>query len=487
MARPALNPKLPLTFLILAIVMRGISAEAAPWDRLQDQFLGKALQAADSVGVEVVALPSGQVHWSHRALEPLIPASLLKIATSYAALKTLGPNHRFRTALHAAAAPRGGTLSGDIWLKSEGDIFWTVDRAATLATQLRAKGIETVRGRVLVDNSYFSPPSERVCLDEGCEDSYNPSISSSAIEFNTVLLRVSPSASVGKPPRVEWLPRGRFVQVINEARTAPNKAKSTLGVQLLEPDPRGNMRFRLSGKLPMSPAAVVEKRYSVPNPSAFLAAVFTSVLESSGIRVEPGTTRAVPPKAMPAEAKVLAEDLSPTLAETIHGLNRHSNNFMAEMLLRSLGASALGPPGTEAKGIAAVNTVLQSLGATTAACVLKTGSGLSRECRMSPRALSRILVSACSDPTSGPVFMESLAVNGEEGTLRRRLSRSAVTIRGKTGTLRDVVGFAGYVSSPDRPSYGVVILLNGVRDLRKAKEAMDSFLEDLALSGPSPT
>lgn len=487
MARPTPNHNLPLAFLTLAIVLRGISAEAAPWDRIQTQFLDKALQAVDSVGIEVVALPSGQVHWSHGALEPMIPASLLKIATSYAALKTLGPNHRFRTALHAAAAPQGGILSSDIWLKSEGDMFWTVDRAAGLAAQLRAKGVETVRGRVLVDNSYFSPPSERVCLDERCEDSYNPSISGSAIEFNTVLIRVSPSTSVGKPPVVDWLPRGRFVQVINEAKTAPKKAKSTLGLQPLEPDPRGSMRFRLSGRLPVSPAAVVEKRYSVANPSAFLAAVFTSVLESSGIRVEPGATRPDSPKTMPAEAKVLAEDLSPTLAQTIHGLNRYSNNFMAEMLLRSLGASALGPPGTEAKGIAAVNKVLQSLGATTAACVLKSGSGLSRECRMSPRTLSRILVSAYSDPTSGPTFMESLAVNGEEGTLRRRLNRSAVTIRGKTGTLRDVVGFAGYVSSPDRPSYGVVILLNGVRDPQKAKEAVDSFLESLALSGPWPT
>jgi len=487
LARPTPDPKLLLTFLALAIVLRGISAEAASWDLIQAQFLGKASQAADGIGVEVVALPSGQVHWSHRALEPMIPASLLKIATSYTALKTLGPNHRFRTALHAAAAPQGGTLSSDIWLKSEGDIFWTVDRAAILASRLRAKGVETVRGRVLVDNSYFSPPSERVCLDDRCVDSYNPSISGSAIEFNTVVLRVSPSASVGRPPLVEWLPRGRFVQIINEAKTAPKKDKSTFGMQLLEPDPQGNMRFRLSGRLPASPAAVVEKRYSVANPSAFLAAVFTSLLEGSGIRVEPGAAGAVSPKVVPAEAKVLAEDLSPTLAETIHGLNRHSNNFMAEMLLRSLGASALGPPGTEAKGIAVVNKVLQSLGATTAACVLKSGSGLSRECRMSPRALSRILVSAYSDPISGPAFMESLAVNGEEGTLRRRLSRSAVTIRGKTGTLRDVVGFAGYVSSPDRPSYGVVILLNGVRDLRIAKEAVDSFLENLALSGPSPT
>ena len=486
MERLTLSSIFLLSFLAIAVAPNAVSAHAVPWELNQTQFLDKAGRAAGSVSVEVVSLPSGRVQWSHRAQEPMIPASLLKIATSYAALKTLGPNHRFRTALHAAATPKGGTLHCDLWIKSEGDIFWTVDRAASLASQLRAMGVETIRGRVLVDNSYFSPPSERVCLDDNCADSYNPLISGSAIEFNSVLLRVSPSSSVGRPPLVEWLPRGRFVQVTNEARTAPKRTRSTLGVQLLEPDPQGNMRFRLSGKLPMSPAAVVEKRYSVANPSAFLAAVFTSVLEGSGIRVEPGAAKAVSPEAMPAEARILAEELSPTLAETIHGLNRHSNNFMAEMLLRSMGAQALGPPGTEAKGIATVNKVLQSLGASTATCLLKTGSGLSRECRMNTHALAKILVNAYCDPTCGPIFMESLAVSGEAGTLKRRLSRSAVTIRGKTGTLRDVVGFAGYVSAPAQPIYGVVLLLNSVHDLQKAKEAVDSFLENLALSGPSP-
>lgn len=485
MAKASLRAALASLFAAFALAGSVVGAHGALWDEFQTQWLTQARNAAGSVSVEVLALPSGRILWSHRAHEPMIPASLLKIATSYAALKTLGPGHRFRTALYSVAAPKDGTLAGDIWIKSEGDIFWTVDGAVTLVSRLKARGIEAVGGRVLVDNTYFSPPSERICLDDRCEDAYNPSLSGTAIEFNSVVLRIRASPTVGRPPLVEWLPRGRFIQVINEARTAPKKAGASLTVKMLDSEPQGPLRFHLSGRLPVTPACAVEKRYSVPNPPVFLAAVLTTILESAGIRVGSGPTPASPSGAMPKGARLLAEVLSPPLAETLHGLNRHSNNFMAEMLLRSMGAAVLGPPGTEAKGIATINQVLQGLGAPATHCFLKTGSGLSRECRMSAHALAKILVSAYGDPELGKVFMESLAVNGEEGTLKRRLSRSPVIVRGKTGTLRDVVGFAGYVSAPDRPLYGVVVLLNGVHDLAKAKEAVDALMEKLALSGPS--
>jgi D-alanyl-D-alanine carboxypeptidase/D-alanyl-D-alanine-endopeptidase (penicillin-binding protein 4) len=464
--------------------MNPLTALAATWEQIQAKFLEKAGLAAEEFGVEITSLPAGRIVWSHRAQEPLIPASLLKIATSYAALKTLGPAYRFRTAAWAVCSPQGGILPCDIWLRSEGDYFWTVERATELALQLKAKGVHIIRGRILADNSYFAPPSERVCLDESCEDAYNPTISGTALEFNTVVLRIRPALAVGKPPRVEWYPPGRFVQVNNLAKTAPKRAQSTLSVRRMESSREGASIFQLAGRLPLSSGMVLEKRYNVDSPATSVAAAFTAILEGVGVQVESGLGKPVHPEVVPKEARILVEVLSPPLAETIYGLNRHSNNFMAEMLLRSMGAVTLGPPGTEVKGLATLNNVLKTMGAPTSDCVLKTGSGLSRACRMSPRSFGTILVNAFSDGTAGPGLVESLAVNGQEGTMKRRLSRSAVTIRGKTGTLRDVVGFAGYVSGAGRPTYAVVIMLNGVHQTLKAKEAIDTLLEDLGLYGP---
>lgn len=415
----------------------------------------------------------------------MIPASLLKIATSYAALKTLGPTHRFKTALWATGMQHEGVLHSNVWLRSEGDIFWTFDRATELALKLKERGIHTIRGRVRVDDSYFSPPFERVCLDDACEDFYNPMVSGTAMEFNSVVLRVQPSSAVGKPPQVEWFPPGRYIQLTNLSKTGPRRSKNTLTVRELDPGQNGMMRFQVSGKLPLSSGMGLERRYTVADPSTFLAAAFTAALEQADIHIEDDATSAIGREPVPAGAKIMAESLSATLAETIYGLNRHSNNFMAEMLLRSLGAASMGTPGSEFKGIVTMNKVLKSLGAPTGECDIRTGSGLSRACRLSPQTLGRVLVSAYSDGLAGPPFMESLAVNGQEGTLRRRLSNSSVIVRGKTGTLRDVVGFAGYVSSGGHTPLAVVAMLNDVHQLQKAKEALDSFLENLALSAPS--
>jgi serine-type D-Ala-D-Ala carboxypeptidase/endopeptidase (penicillin-binding protein 4) len=458
---------------------------AATWSQLQGQFLEKAAQSAGSVGVHVAALPSGRVLWSHQANEPMIPASLLKVATSYAALKTLGPAHRFKTGIWATSPPHEGILPSGIWIRSEGDIFWTFDQAKELALKIKERGIRIIRGSIRVDDSYFTPPFERVCLDDACEDLYNPMVSGTAMEFNSVVLRARPSTTVGKPPQIEWFPPGRFIQFTNLAKTGPRRSKNTLSVRQLAVGPNGVMRFQVAGRLPVSAGLGLERRFTVADPSIFVAAAFSTALEQAGIRVEDGASGSMGPAPIPPGAQMLAETLSTPLAETIYGLNRHSNNFMAEMLLRSLGAVTMGFPGSESKGIVAVNKILKAMGAPAGQCEMKTGSGLSRACRVSPFALSKVLVGAYSDAVAGPAFLESLAVNGQEGTLRRRLSNSSVLVKGKTGTLSDVVGFAGYVSSGGRAPYAVVVMLNEVHQVQKAKEALDSFLENLALCAPS--
>ncbi|HYA43387.1 MAG TPA: D-alanyl-D-alanine carboxypeptidase, partial [Syntrophobacteraceae bacterium] len=79
-------------------------------------------------------------------------------------------------------------------------------------------------------------------------------------------------------------------------------------------------------------------------------------------------------------------------------------------------------------------------------------------------------------------FISSLAVNGEKGTLMRRMHKPGLTVKGKTGTLNDVIGFAGYVSGPSGKTFAVAIILNEVRDRFKARQALDSVLEQVAFS-----
>jgi serine-type D-Ala-D-Ala carboxypeptidase/endopeptidase (penicillin-binding protein 4) len=452
--------------------------EAAPC--LLQSSLVRLQKTAGRVGVQVVAIPSGRVLFAHRAQETFVPASVVKLFTSYGALKQLSPQHRFSTTLWVREKPQGSVIPGDLWLRSEGDPFLLADRMSSLARQLRDSGIKGVQGGIYADNSYFEPQTEQICLDGNCQDAYNPVLSATSMDFNTIVFQLRPAPKTGGPVQVEWFPRGDYVSLNNLATTSSRSPQTPLKVQSLGMTQDGRERYRITGKLPMGSGSSQDYRVNIQDPGAFVARSLRAVLQESGIQV---VGKAVRRGTVPAGATILVSTESPPLAEMIHGLNRYSNNFMAEMLLRSLGGCGLGPPGTAAKGLAVLGKTLREIDIPEREVQLHSGSGLSRRCLASPQAFCRVLLKAYGDPSVGREFFASLAVNGQEGTLRNRLVRTDTAIRGKTGTLNDVVAFSGYVADPTGELCAVTILLNQVTNLVEAREALDSFLEDVAALG----
>ncbi len=448
---------------------------------LQTSF-NRLQKAAGQVGVEVVAVPSGRVIYADRSRETFIPASLVKLFTSYGALKLLGADHRFATTLWVKERPRGSVIPGDLWIKGEGDPFLVDEQAALIVRQLKELGVQRIQGGVAVDNGYFYPQVEKLCLDGNCHDSYNPVLSATTLDFNTVVFNLQPGAKPGSPVQLQWFPPGDYVRLQNLATTSAGHTSAQVHIQPGGMLQDGTERYRITGKLPAGMGAQ-EYRVNVAAPGAFVARSFRALLQQSGIEVQGKGVRS---GAVPAGAIRLLTAQSPPLAEMIHGLNRYSNNFMAEMLLRSLGGHLLGPPGTAAKGLAVLGKVLRKAGIPEEEVQLHSGSGLSRQCRASPRAFCRVLLKAHEDPAMGREFFESLAISGEEGTLKNRLQRTGAAIRGKTGTLSEVVAFAGYVTNLKGDLCAATILLNQVTNLVEAREALDAFLEALVNSERFP-
>lgn len=79
------------------------------------------------------------------------------------------------------------------------------------------------------------------------------------------------------------------------------------------------------------------------------------------------------------------------------------------------------------------------------------------------------------------MLLESMAVCGQEGTLRKRMCDCPFIIQGKTGTLADVVAFAGYVSLPGIATEAVAVILNDVHNIIAARKAVDCFIQDLPM------
>lgn len=211
-------------------------------------------------------------------------------------------------------------------------------------------------------------------------------------------------------------------------------------------------------------------------PAQAAAVLFTRALRGAGVRV---SGRAATGTARPG-APELARTVSPPLRRLIAVMDTESDNFIAEMLLKQLGARERGRGATGA-GAAVVRQELAQRGVPLAGVVIADGSGLSLRDRLTARALVAILRSARADPALAASFVDSLALAGKTGTLAERLRSGPAhgVVRAKTGTTSLASALAGYVNG----RYAFAVLVNGHPvAVDRARRAQDRFVQLLAAS-----
>ena len=242
---------------------------AAPEDQIPAEFqqaMERIGKAAGTAGVLVVSLSSGEVVCQSRAKDTLVPASLMKLLTSYAAMKKLGPSFRFTTKVLAVEAPVEGVISGDIWIKGSGDPFFVSEKALQLAQTIKESGIRQIRGSIFVDDSFFDPPSERICLDSDCAGAYNPVVSAAAIEYNTLTVRITTPAKGGGAFSVDPGLAAGYVRVSGKPGSG-KKGGPPLRLLSLGASGKGQEQFQLSGQASGRGGRVREFRFNAADPA----------------------------------------------------------------------------------------------------------------------------------------------------------------------------------------------------------------------------
>jgi D-alanyl-D-alanine carboxypeptidase/D-alanyl-D-alanine-endopeptidase (penicillin-binding protein 4) len=264
----------------------------------------------------------------------------------------------------------------------------------------------------------------------------------------------------GGDPYLSSLDIGRLADAVTAAgvtRVTGRVLGDESGFDLLRGVP--SSLFRLTAETgPLSALAVNHGRtgrsapYWQATPARFAARTFAAALRKRGVAVRAGGDAGV----TPATAVPVADWPSFPLGELLRLQNQPSDNFMAEMLLKNLGAR-FGGAGSTAGGAAVVQAELAKLGA---APRIVDGSGLSRRDRTSPREVVALLAAMRPEPA----FTASLAVAGRSGTLSTRMRGTAAQdrCRAKTGTLRDVSALAGYCDTSTGAHVAFAFLMNRV-------------------------
>jgi D-alanyl-D-alanine carboxypeptidase/D-alanyl-D-alanine-endopeptidase (penicillin-binding protein 4) len=209
-------------------------------------------------------------------------------------------------------------------------------------------------------------------------------------------------------------------------------------------------------------------------PALAAATAFRDALRKAGITV------AGPVRTAPADewSQLLASASSPTLAAMVRYMDRESDNFTAEMLLKQLGVAELGR-GTSAAGALAVTQTLAEAGVPMTGVRIVDGSGLSLLDRLTANALGSLLEIAWANPVVRPALLAALPVAGVNGTLQHRLRKPPARglVVAKTGTTDDASSLSGYVG--DR--YAFAVVQNGhPLSYWWARRAQDRFAQILA-------
>jgi D-alanyl-D-alanine carboxypeptidase/D-alanyl-D-alanine-endopeptidase (penicillin-binding protein 4) len=445
-----------------------------------DEALAAPTLAKSKIGVLVIESDGGKPLYARGERTALNAASNVKIVTSAAALALLGPEYRWRTTVSAAAGPKGspfgpgGEIAGDLFLKGFGDPALGTQDLAAMVNDLAAMGCKRVKGAIVADESFFDGTHVGPAYDQ--KNDSTPSRAPSAalsLTGNVIEITVIPGNKAGAaarvivdPPSAAFTVTGRIVT----AATGP-----TLTTIDTRDDPGGHTQIVVSGRARLGSEPRSTKR-RVTNPPLFAAHVLKALLERRGISV------AMPPRlgATPGQGmRILASHESPPMGVIAHDLNKRSNNFVAEQVLRTLGAEIIGRPGTWEKGLEAVARYLTALGIHKGAYQMTNGSGLYDSNRFSAEQIASVLRGAMRDFRIAAEFMSSLAIAGTDGTIGHRMGNTPAErfVRAKTGTLAGASCLSGFAGSPGHAPLIFSILMNEVPSATDARRVQDRIAE----------
>ncbi len=425
---------------------------------LIDDAVARAGVEEARVGLHVVSVETGEEIYALSADSLLNPASNMKLFTTAAALELLGPDFRFETEIYVDREPdANGVVRGNIYVKGKGDPTFVSERMHRLVTDLWHMGIRRITGAVIVDDSYFDDVREGPGWEQEHSDrAYVAPVGALSLNFNAVAIHVRPGRRPGLPAIVSVDPESDYFVVDNHVLTVSARRRRR---HIPASIPLGKrQKIHVRGYQPIGHKGAVYYR-RIDNPPLYFGHTFRAYLKRRGVRMGP----MVKEGRVPPDAKLLYRSYSDRLASIVRTVNKISNNHIAEMLLKTLGAEVQGPPGSWPSGIAVVEAFLErEVGIPRGTYVMKNGSGLNDTNRVSARQITTLLRHMWRHFQVMPEFVSSLSVVGRDGTAAFRLDETpaAGVMRAKTGTLENVSALSGYVATAAGEVLAFSILVN---------------------------
>lgn len=437
-----------------AALVLGLVASASPLlgadldEQLQSLIEGSKLDTKLQISVTILDAESGEILADHDPTQPMIPASNMKLLTSGTALSVLGPDFTFETDLvlqpdhdnRLVIRGAGDPALGDPDLLGVMNMG-VEDFLNVLAQKVVAAGAgpisEVVADDRIFDREFVHPTWPESQLNRR----YCAEVSGLNFQRNIIAIYAEPGA-VGRPPTITVEPVSPWIEIANHARSVARGHQHTAWASRK----RDTNEIGLHGDVRYSDQPV---EVTIHDPALQLARLLADRIAKAGAGTP--TARTATPDEDLSGGRIVYKVRTP-ITTVLERCLVDSQNLYAESLLKRVGHEVTGSPGSWANGAAVVRMeLIERLGTWAGSEItVADGSGMSRENRVTTRAIARWLYTLGRHPDIGDTFISSMAEAAEEGTLKKRFRdvHPDHEVRAKTGYLSGVSALSGFVLDP---------------------------------------
>lgn len=415
----------------------------------------------------------------------MIPASSLKLITSFTALNVLGKHFRFETKVaYTGSIEYDGTLTGDIVILSSGDpclgspdfkgVRSLDDLIQSIVTNISKKGIKCIEGKLIIHNNLFkyeSPPDSWQWNDIG--NYYAGGVYGLNVHDNYYRVFFERDSRIGNPAKIiDIQPRIPEMRIDNQVTIAAAGTGDRAYIyggpwarykKILGTIPRGKSAFSIKG--------------SIPDPPLFFGHILAKAMKEKSIEVS-GVR--VSQESIKEKYNDIYTYKSPHLERIVYMCNIESNNLYAEALLKKFALEKCGA-GDYESSIMCMRAFLESKALKSSDYRAVDGSGLSRENYISSQLMCSFL-----DTMSKEMGIEALcklmARPGKKGTAEQILNNSPAreNIWIKTGSMSSVQSYSGFIQSRDGQWYSFCIIANAFEASNgEVRRQFDAFISDI--------
>jgi D-alanyl-D-alanine carboxypeptidase/D-alanyl-D-alanine-endopeptidase (penicillin-binding protein 4) len=422
------------------------------------------LLAAQNISSLIQNAPNQEAFWSvsvqdsdgnilenYNAGKSIIPASNQKLMSSAAFLDYFGSDFRFATKIFGQGKLEDTTWVGDLIIKGSGDPSMSGDlyngdryhAFRVFLKQLKDEGIYQIDGNLIADISLFDTQYYPKGWDwYDMSFYYGVQIAPLSFNNNAVDLEVFADGNIGDTPRITWFPDSTDYVTFKNQQVIRSSATEYDEYYRRE---MGGNTIVLGSSLPQN--YYEDESLAIDGPAMFFLDSFKKFIIENGIEFNGALV--VPGGGFDYDTtSVLATHQSKPMADLIKWLNKESDNFYTEMLLKKLSAETAKEPGSYKHGIQKVRTFLSDMSLDTTYIQMNDGSGMAQGNYTKTAYLTDFLVQMQEHPEFD-TFYASMSVAGIDGTLAHRMKGTPLyrNFKGKSGFVTGVRTLSGYLKA----------------------------------------